>query len=86
MPRKPKFRPRITRVKLNPEQAVLACQCYDGFATNAWAVGEHGTPIGPIPYVCKMYTRGGKVAVAFGEMGGTFGPYRASYQTSTASS
>jgi hypothetical protein len=29
MSKKPKFRPRITRVKLNPEQAVLACSCYD---------------------------------------------------------
>ena len=29
MPRKAKFRPRITRIKLNPEQAVLACSCYD---------------------------------------------------------
>ena len=29
MPRKPKFRPVITRVKLNPEQAVLTCMCYD---------------------------------------------------------
>jgi len=29
MPRKPKFRPLITRIKLNPEQAVLACNCYD---------------------------------------------------------
>lgn len=28
MSRKPKFNPEITRVKLNPEQAVLAC-CYD---------------------------------------------------------
>jgi len=25
---KPKFRPKITRVKLNPEQAVLTCNCY----------------------------------------------------------
>lgn len=30
MPKKPKFRPRITRVKLNPEQAVLACECFAG--------------------------------------------------------
>lgn len=30
MSRKPKFKPVITRVKLNPEQAVLACDCYDG--------------------------------------------------------
>ncbi len=28
MSRKRKFNPEITRVKLNPEQAVLAC-CYD---------------------------------------------------------
>jgi len=28
MGRKPKFRPRITRVRLNPEQAVLTCTCY----------------------------------------------------------
>ncbi len=28
MGRKPKFIPVINRVKLNPEQAVLACPCY----------------------------------------------------------
>ncbi len=28
MGRKPKFRPKITRVKLNPEQAVLSCNCW----------------------------------------------------------
>ena len=28
MGRKPKFRPKITRVKLNPEQAVLTCNCF----------------------------------------------------------
>lgn len=28
MPKKQKFNPEITRVKLNPEQAVLACSCY----------------------------------------------------------
>lgn len=33
MSRKPKFNPLITRVKLNPEQAVLVCQC----ATAGWA-------------------------------------------------
>lgn len=30
MPRKPRFKPEITRVKLNPEQAVLACACFAG--------------------------------------------------------
>ena len=28
MSEKKKFRPQITRVKLNPEQAVLNCTCY----------------------------------------------------------
>jgi len=36
MPRKLKFRPRITRIKLNPEQAVLACNCYDGYLQAVW--------------------------------------------------
>jgi hypothetical protein len=30
MPRKPKFKPVITRIRLNPEQAVLICSCWDG--------------------------------------------------------
>ncbi|GAH12080.1 unnamed protein product, partial [marine sediment metagenome] len=29
MSRKPKFNPEITRVKLNPEQAVLQCDCFN---------------------------------------------------------
>ncbi len=28
MQRKLKFRPVVTRIKLNPEQAVLSCACY----------------------------------------------------------
>jgi hypothetical protein len=28
MSRRPKFKPEIRRIKLNPEQAVLACSCY----------------------------------------------------------
>ena len=32
--RKPKFRPEISRVKLNPEQAVLVCDCY----TSNWRI------------------------------------------------
>lgn len=30
MPKKPKFKPIISRIKLNPEQAVLTCSCYSG--------------------------------------------------------
>ena len=35
---KPKFKPVITRIKLNPEQAVLACSCWD----RARAVNQAG--------------------------------------------
>lgn len=34
MPRKPKFRPEIRRIKLNPEQAVLQCTCYSTGESN----------------------------------------------------
>jgi hypothetical protein len=32
MSRKPKFRPEIRRIKLNPEQAVLVCDCWNDAA------------------------------------------------------
>jgi len=54
MPRKPKFRPKITRVKLNPEQAVLQCSCYD--------IGVHIGPIGnwnPAGAACCLDTTNG---------------------------
>ncbi len=35
--KRPKFNPEITRVKLNPEQAVLVCPCYN--------VSEEGTDV-----------------------------------------
>jgi len=32
MPKKEKFKPQVNRIKLNVEQAVLACTCYmDGY-------------------------------------------------------
>ena len=34
--RKMKFRPEITRVKLNPEQAVLTCACYAAGGVYGW--------------------------------------------------
>lgn len=42
MSKRPKFRPEITRVKLNPEQAVLQCECFlsgmkhEYFSGNYW--------------------------------------------------
>lgn len=49
MPRKPKFRPVITRVKLNPEQAVLACACYDKSTLNQNSTNKAGTV-----YICTF--------------------------------
>ena len=42
MGRKPKFKPEIRRIKLNPEQAVLHCQCWDNHVQ--WT-GETGTAV-----------------------------------------
>jgi len=37
MSRKPKFKPEITRVKLDPEQAVLQCNCYTNQIRHAYS-------------------------------------------------
>lgn len=34
MPKQPKFNPVITRIKLSPEQAVLACGCFSRRQSN----------------------------------------------------
>ncbi|MBL7069050.1 MAG: hypothetical protein ISS34_04260 [Candidatus Omnitrophica bacterium] len=52
MPRKPKFRPRITRVKLNPEQAVLFCSC----STLGWGNSSTYDPWTKRP-VCVFYPK-----------------------------
>lgn len=39
MPRKPKFRPEIRRIKLNPEQAVLQCNCWN--TNHHWKSSNH---------------------------------------------
>lgn len=51
---KKKFKPVITRIKLNPEQAVLSCDCAGGIWRYS-AVLSGGTP-GPIPY-CMVGSR-----------------------------
>ena len=49
--KKTKFKPRITRVKLNPEQAVLSCACYDvGMQIN---IKSGGPP--PLGGACAAY-------------------------------
>lgn len=54
MAKKPKFRPVITRVKLNPEQAVLSCDCYELGRTNQSPVFP------PMPYTCSHDSYGQK--------------------------
>lgn len=46
MSRKEKFQPRITRVRLNPEQAVLACSCY------GWNLVYPGTTLNAVGAAC----------------------------------
>lgn len=46
MPKKQKFKPVITRIKLNPEQAVLGCMCYTG------TVFFSGKSSGATGYMC----------------------------------
>jgi len=42
MGRKPKFKPMITRIKLNPEQAVLSCNCYsNGNLVKIYSLPSH---------------------------------------------
>lgn len=54
---KPKFNPKILRVKLNPEQAVLSCSCFDisAIPTGSHNSGELACAIGPAP-ANKYYT------------------------------
>ena len=42
---KPKFHPIVTLVKLNPEQAVLACSCYNVNRANTLATNAAGARI-----------------------------------------
>jgi len=65
--KKPKFQPVITRVKLNPEQAVLQCSCYQGKRAIAGA-GSDGMTIGG--GYCDP--EGGKLGYAYVPGGGTW--------------
>jgi hypothetical protein len=61
MPKKPKFKPEITRVKLNPEQAVLTCSCY------SMGYQYQGAPIiidDPLPPADETHFLGPKNAYA----------------------
>ena len=48
MAKRPKFKPVITRVKLNPEQAVLACSCSGNGVTSVTSFDDvNGYCAGP---------------------------------------
>jgi len=53
MPKKLKFKPKVKRVKLNPEQAVLQCDCFDGYY-----IEDSSAPSGSRRRVCSA--SGGK--------------------------
>ncbi len=48
--RKPKFRPVISRIKLNPEQAVLSCNCFE-FGV-AWTTAHLANTPPPPDNIC----------------------------------
>lgn len=82
---KPKFQPVITRVKLNPEQAVLQCSCYDttvGFADVGMGNGYSITP-STSPYCGPIDEAGGKFHYDFAS---PLGGGNWAKQASTASS
>jgi len=61
MSKKPKFRPEITRIKLNPEQAVLQCGCYKDGVFDTIEGGDAGyhqiwpwPPADPGIWVCVI--------------------------------
>ena len=52
MARKPKFKPEIRRIKLNPEQAVLTCNCYS--RAMWWRFAGHHSGAGKAYGVCEL--------------------------------
>lgn len=57
MHKKPKFKPVITRVKLNPEQAVLSCTCIST-GVRSRAIPDHSSnPDGNWLWMCWQSAR-----------------------------
>jgi hypothetical protein len=66
MSKKPKFKPRITRVKLNPEQAVLACDCFDNNTLMGAGEAEGYWQGGAAQRVCLSEKPAGGLSKVFG--------------------
>lgn len=43
MSKKLKFKPELTRIQLDPEQAILYCSCYDGSGRSGLRPATSGT-------------------------------------------
>lgn len=61
MPKKIKFKPTITRIKLNPEQAVLSCNCHTT-AVTLTNPADRSETLGPWSNVCVGKSTGAIVA------------------------
>ena len=61
---KPKFKPDIIRIKLNPEQAVLICEC---FIEGRKYVGTGGAP--EFLTICTAIVNGSKSYFPYGMHG-----------------
>lgn len=55
MKKKPVFKPLVTRVRLNPEQAVLACSCYD----TSWFLKDMGNSTAATWTYCRKNKKRG---------------------------
>ncbi|MFC1674570.1 hypothetical protein ACFL1K_01555 [Candidatus Omnitrophota bacterium] len=58
MPRKPRFRPEIARIRLNPEQAVLACECFGNHGW-VWLAGNRKGRFLNLPTYCMEAVKPG---------------------------
>jgi len=56
-----KFKPVLFRIKLNPEQAVLICQCVSASQQNGALAISYYAAQSTSRFVCKTFTKWGKL-------------------------
>ncbi len=66
MPKKLRFKPVINRIKLNPEQAVLACECY-GTAGGYWTGATRRAPSSQVT-MCDAEAKPGTQTTKYGAL------------------
>jgi hypothetical protein len=80
MYKKEKFKPVITRVKLNPEQAVLQCPCWD--VSRILTTAVYATHTNPTAAMCFEYKNQQTPMHSANNCGAT-GPYSIHHYTSS---